>query len=199
MAATVWIDSRPVAVLSTTAPSVLMSSDISRRPKDGTVVSVPRPQSVGHYQSFFRGVDIVDQFRSKYLVGRLSKKWWKYVLFFLITTVIIDAFLIMKGSVRFQKKKKYRKLDLCVALAQILIGMFRTPRSAPVRRQQSMLTTTHKFVKPTNKNRMARIVSRLSLKRERTHLMDVDYMKFICRVLFYFKIILTSKNKTIYM
>ena len=53
MAATVWIDSRPVAVPSTTASPVLMSSHISRRPKDGTVVSVPRPQSVGQYQSFF--------------------------------------------------------------------------------------------------------------------------------------------------
>ena len=101
MTATVWIDSRPVAVLSTTASPVLMSSDISRRLKDGTVVSVPRPQSVGQYQSFIRGVDIFDQFRLKYSVGRPSKKWWKYVLFFLINTAIIDAFLIMKESVSF--------------------------------------------------------------------------------------------------
>ena len=108
MTATVRMDSRPVAVPSTTASPVLMSSDISRRLKDGTVVSVPRPQSVGQYQPFFRGVDIFDQFRSKYLVGWPSKKWWKYVLFFLINTVIIDAFLIMKGSVRFQKKEIQR-------------------------------------------------------------------------------------------
>ena len=178
-----------------------MSSDISRRLKDGTVVSVPRPQSVGLYQSFFRGVDIFDQFRSKYLVGRPSKKWWKYVLFSLINTAIIDAFLIMKRSVRVQNKK-YRQLDFRMALAQLLIGMFRTPRSAPVRRQQSMFTTTHKFVKLTNKDRMARIVPKLSLKRERTRLMDVDYVKFIrtaSSVLLYFTIILTSKNKTIYM
>ena len=99
---------------------------------------------------FFRGVDIFDQFRSKYLVGRPSKKWWKYVLFFLINTTIIDAFLIMKESVRFTKKKD-RQLDFRVAFAELLIGMFRTPRSAPLRRQQSMLTTTHKFVKLTNK------------------------------------------------
>ena len=150
---------------------------------------------------FFRGVDIFDQFRSKYLVGRPSKKWWKYVLFFLFNTAIIDAFLIMKGSVRFPKTK-YRQLDFRVALAQLLIGMFRTPRSAPARRQQSMLTTTHKFVKLTNKDRMARIVPRLFRKRERSRLMDVDYVKFICAassVLLYFTVILTSKNKTMYM
>ena len=196
MTATVWIDSRPVAVLSTTASPVLMSSDTSRRLKDGTVVSVPRPQSVDQYQPFFRGVDIFDQFRWKYSVGRPSKKWWKYVLFFLINTAIIDASIIMKRSVRFQAKK-YRQLGFRVAFAQLLIGMFRTPRSAPVRRQQSMLTTIHKFVKLTNKNRMARIVPRRSRKRERTRLMDVDFVKFICAtssVLLYFTIILTSKN-----
>ena len=92
------------------------------------------------------------------------------VLSFLINTAIIDAFLIMKGSVRFPKKK-YRQLDFRVVLAQVLIGIFRTPLSAAVRRQQSMLTTTHKFVKLTNKDRMTRIVPRLSRKRERTRLM----------------------------
>ena len=177
MAATVWMDSRPVAVLSTTASPVLMSSDISRRLKDGTVVSVPRPQSVGQYQSFFRGVDIFDQFRAKYSVGRPSKKWWKYVLFFLINTAIIDAFLIMKESVSFQKKK-YRQLDFRVALAQLLIGMFRTPRSAPVRRQQSMLTTTHKFVKLTNKRSYCKNCAKAVPKKRK----DTSYGCGLCEV-----------------
>ena len=105
MAPTVWMDSGPVAVLSTTASPVLMSSDISRRLKDGTVLSVPRPRGVGHYQSFFSRCWQFDQFRSKYLVGQPSKEWWKYVLFFLINTAIIDAFIIMKGSVRIPKKE----------------------------------------------------------------------------------------------
>ena len=88
-------------------------------------------------------------------------------MFFLINTAIIDAFLIMKLKDLFVfNKKKYRKLDFRVAHAQLLIGMFRTPRSAPVRRQQSMLTTTHKFVKLTNKDRMARSVPRLSQKEK---------------------------------
>ena len=74
MTATLWMDSRPVAILSTTSSPLHMSSDISQHLKDGSNVSVPRPQSVSHYQSFFRGVDIFDQFRSKYSVGRPSKK-----------------------------------------------------------------------------------------------------------------------------
>ena len=51
-------------------------------------------------------------------------------------------------------------------------------------------------------DRIARIVPRVSRKRERTRLMDVDYVKFICAassVLLYFTIIVTSKNKTIYV
>ena len=53
MTATLWMDSRPVAILSTTSSPLHMGSNISRRLKDGSNVSVPRPQSVGHYQSFF--------------------------------------------------------------------------------------------------------------------------------------------------
>lgn len=78
LTATLWMDSRPVAVLSTAASPLGRSTNASRRLKDGTVISVPRPESVGLYQQYFRGVDIFDQLRSKYPVGRPSKKWWKY-------------------------------------------------------------------------------------------------------------------------
>nr|XP_034321557.1 piggyBac transposable element-derived protein 4-like isoform X2 [Crassostrea gigas] len=75
LTATPWMDSRPVAVLSTAASPLDRSTNATRRLKDGTVISVPRPESVGLYQQYFRGVDIFDQLRSKYPVGRPSKKW----------------------------------------------------------------------------------------------------------------------------
>ncbi|XP_062595326.1 piggyBac transposable element-derived protein 4-like [Saccostrea cucullata] len=146
LSATVWMDSRPVAILSTTASTVEMSANACRRLKDGTEISVPRPQSVGHYQAFFRGVDIFDQLRSKYSVGRPSKKWWKYVLHFLINTAIINTFLIMKESVNLPKKK-YRQLDYRLALAKLLIGTFRTPPKTAARRQLSENSTTHKLIR----------------------------------------------------
>ncbi|XP_052092500.1 uncharacterized protein LOC127728960 [Mytilus californianus] len=54
-------------------------SDVTeRRQKDSTVKQNTRPRIINNYQANFRGVDICDQLRSKYLVGRSSKKWWKF-------------------------------------------------------------------------------------------------------------------------
>nr|XP_022345423.1 uncharacterized protein LOC111137978 isoform X1 [Crassostrea virginica] len=74
------------------------------------------------------------------------------------------------------KQRNTDNLTFRLALTQLLIGMFRTPRSAPVRRQQSMLTTTNKFVKLTNKDRMTGIVPRLSRKRRK----DTSYGCGLC-------------------
>lgn len=43
LTATVWMDSRPVAVLSTASSPVERNTNANRRLKDRTVVSVPRP------------------------------------------------------------------------------------------------------------------------------------------------------------
>ncbi|XP_065934674.1 piggyBac transposable element-derived protein 4-like [Magallana gigas] len=139
LTATLWMESKLVAVLSIAASPLDRSTNASRRLKDGTVISVSRLESVGLYQQYFRGVDIFDQLRSKYPVGRPSKKWWKYVLHFLINTAIINAYIIMKKSLPSLPKKKYRQLDYRIALAQQLIGKFRTPVKA----------TSRKIVHPT--------------------------------------------------
>ena len=44
------------------------------------------------------GVDLFDQHRSYYPVGRPGKKWWRYLLWFLVEASIINAFLIFKKS-----------------------------------------------------------------------------------------------------
>jgi hypothetical protein len=47
-----------------------------------------------YYQKYFRGVDICDQLRSKYPIGRNSKKWWKYLMNFLINLCIINGYIL---------------------------------------------------------------------------------------------------------
>jgi hypothetical protein len=152
-----------------------MSSNATRRLKDRTEVSVPRSQCVGQYQSFFRGVDIFDQLRSKYSVGRASKKWWKYVIFFLINTAIINTFLIMKESVDLPKRK-YRQLDSRLSLAQLLIGGFRTPSKSAGRRQSS--STTHKFGRLSSKRSYCKSCSK-AVPRKRK---DTSYGCELCDI-----------------
>ena len=73
MTTTVWMDNRPVAVLSNTASPILMSSDISRRLIDGTVVYVPRLQSVGQYHSFFEELTFSTSFARNIQLGGIVR------------------------------------------------------------------------------------------------------------------------------
>lgn len=75
LTATVWMDTRPVAVLAINSSPLQESAPVSRRLKNGSTVVVRRPQSVANYQTYFRGVDLFDQLRSKYTIGRQSRKW----------------------------------------------------------------------------------------------------------------------------
>lgn len=178
LTATLWMDSKPVAVLSTAASPLGRSTNASRRLKDGTVISVPRPESVGLYQQYFRGVDIFDQLRSKYPVGRPSKKWWKYVLHFLINTAIINAFIIMKESLPSLPKKKYRQLDYRIALAQQLIGKFRTPVKTTSRKIQLPPPTIHKLSKISIKRSYCKNCSKSTHKKRK----DTSYGCVLCDV-----------------
>ena len=41
-------------------------------------VRIPCPQSIANYTKYMGGVDLADQNRSYYGVGRESKKFWRY-------------------------------------------------------------------------------------------------------------------------
>ena len=58
------------------------------------------------------GVDVADQLRSYYEIGRRSIKWWKYVWFFILNVCLINAH-ILYNLVNPKKKlslKDYRKM-----------------------------------------------------------------------------------------
>ncbi|XP_061186750.1 piggyBac transposable element-derived protein 4-like [Saccostrea echinata] len=114
LTATVWMDTRPVAVLATNSSPLQESTPASRRLKDGSTVVIRRPESIANYQNYFRGVDIFDQLRSNYSIGRQSRKWWKYLLYFLINLAVIDSFIIFKESGQ-SRKKRYSQLDFRLA------------------------------------------------------------------------------------
>lgn len=61
---------------------------------DGTNLRVTRPRVVTNYQEYFFGVDVCDQLRAKYAIGRPPSKWWKYLMNFIIDICIINAFLV---------------------------------------------------------------------------------------------------------
>lgn len=122
LAAVVWMDNRHVSVLSTNE-SIDQCDLTERRQKDGTVRMISRPRIITNYQDNFRGVDICDQLRSKYPVGRSSKKWWKFLLNFLINLCIINGFVFFTHFNQIvRRKKRYTQLDFRVNLVVELIN-----------------------------------------------------------------------------
>jgi hypothetical protein len=76
-----WKDKKVVNVLSTTADPTEVH-EVNRRQRGGQRDAIACPDPVYKYQQYMRGVDICDQLRGKYPVGRPCKKWWRYLLFF---------------------------------------------------------------------------------------------------------------------
>ena len=42
------------------------------------------------------GVDRHDQLHTEYIVGHLAKKVWKYIIWFLVNALIVNAFIPLK-------------------------------------------------------------------------------------------------------
>lgn len=70
-----------------------------------------------------------------YAVGRNSKKWWRYLFWFLVNCAIVNAFIIFKQKSRLPRsKKRYSHIDFRIDMAMDLIAGFtkRTRRTSEV-------------------------------------------------------------------
>lgn len=140
----------------------------NRRQKDGTNARVTRPRVVTNYQENFRGVDICDQLRVKYAIGRSSKKWWKYLMNFLIDLSIINAFIVWSETEVPQPartKKRYRQLDFRVNLSTQLIGNFSRQR-IPVAPAQPR--SSHAHLKLGRKRSTCKLCTKIGEKKRKT-------------------------------
>lgn len=131
VAATKWMDSKPVCMLST-AHNPKECCCVQRRNKDGTKESVPCPKVVSVYNEKMGGVDRFDQFRERYEIGRRSVKWWHRIMYFLIDLAVVDGFILWKTPR--EKEKKLDQLTYRLRLARQLINGFsaRKRRGRPV-------------------------------------------------------------------
>lgn len=58
------------------------------------VKSIPVP--ILTYNKYMGGVDLHDQHRAYYPVGRPCRKWWRYLFWFLVQSCLVNAFTIFK-------------------------------------------------------------------------------------------------------
>ena len=82
-----WKDKRVVSLLFTNTPSeaeIHGEREIvcGRRKRVVPADLMKKPDVVTVYNDCMNGVDVNDQYRTYYPAGSVSKKWWKYLLFF---------------------------------------------------------------------------------------------------------------------
>ena len=93
LVATQWFDKRVVNILSTSVTPAM--TETLRNTAEGRVAKeIPEP--VLTYNSFMGGVDLHDQYRSYYRIGRRTVKWWRNLVWFLFQVSVINAYQLYK-------------------------------------------------------------------------------------------------------
>ena len=93
--AIVWHDNRDVRTLSTnTNPE----NGVVKRRVGKQVVDVCCPLTIINYNAHMGGVDLADQKRAYYGVGRESTKFWRYLAWYILNSAIINSFIIYTQS-----------------------------------------------------------------------------------------------------
>lgn len=144
---------------------------------DSTSLSfgVPRPLPLLLYQENMRGVDLCDQLRECYQVGRPCKKWWRYFLWFYVNLCIVNAYIIQRESRGGSPPagfngKQFTQRHFRVRLAQQLIGDYQgargMERAARKRHADSPIEYGHRLERMSERSRRCRNCTNKGLRHE---------------------------------
>lgn len=95
----VWMDTKPVYVLST-AFFPKDKATCNRTQKDGSKEAVVCPMGILEYTKRMGGVDRFDQKRGTYPVARRSRRWWMRIFYFFIDAAITNAYILYTQNSR---------------------------------------------------------------------------------------------------
>ena len=117
---TVWQDNKPVCIMATNSDPTV-GENVKRKMRDGTSSQFPCPSSVVQYNKFMGGVDYNYQLRGYYHVRLKSKKFYKYIFWYILDVTITNSFILTNHytDCKIQDMKTYR-----TQLAKALIGTY---------------------------------------------------------------------------
>ena len=104
-----WKDKKVVYFL-TSGCQPSGDNTVNRRKKDGTIENIFAPPCVDSYNKYMGGVDYADQKRSDYRIPVKSRRWYRYLAFFLFETAVVNAFILRSLSPNHTKmtQKQFR-------------------------------------------------------------------------------------------
>ena len=195
MLANVWFDKRKVAVLSTCQNpgnrTILRPRAQGNRPRELT-----KPIAIVNYNSYMGGVDLADQLRSYYPIGRESKKWWKYLFWFVIESSVVNAFIIYSETLPGQldddedAPPKLSHLMFRLQVAKMLVGGFSGKKRAGRKSKSSISSSLvaeanigqHTLVKIEGRKRVCVQCSAVRRKTPAGRGIETSYRCKICNV-----------------
>lgn len=109
--ACVWEDKKTVSFLSSNCQPT-GNDTVNRTQRDGTVqaISMLHQWCVIAYNKFMEGVNYADQKRNDYRMPIKSRRWYRYLAFFFIETVGVNAFILRQLSPNHPKTSTHWRL-----------------------------------------------------------------------------------------
>ena len=133
---TKWHDKRDISFLSTN----VLPSEPSRlvpRKKNGRNIQIEKPRVADVYTADMGGVDRADQLRSFYFAGYSSRKWYRYIFWFLFNLSVCNSFILESIYRTNQGERKRPMINFRLDLAKQLIDGF-TQRKRKRRSQEAL-------------------------------------------------------------
>ena len=131
-----------------TVPAVPFEK-IERRQPDGEVKEIDCPPIVSAYNKSMGAVDMHDQRREVYRIGRKSRRWWLPLFYYLLDVCVINSYLLYKLK---YPDKNYSHRDFRIKLMQEL-SEEQQPRASKRQREQEEVklnnTDTHSIFEGT--------------------------------------------------
>ena len=113
-----WMDRKEVVVMYTNCQPTSQGV-VPRRQHDGSRIDVTCPEALICYNRFMGGVDRGDQCRGYYSCRMKSRKFYKYIFFFLLDVCITNAYTLQRNY----SPTPYKVIkDFRLQLAKELLG-----------------------------------------------------------------------------
>lgn len=118
-----WYDNKAVTLLTTYA-AVTPTVKVTRwDKKDKRYIDIDAPAAIPTYNKFMGGVDKLDSLLAEHRIRLKSKKWYHRIIFHLLDTVVVQAWLLYSrdaAAANLTRKEKLPLLDFKLSIAAYL-------------------------------------------------------------------------------